>query len=136
MDNEHASSAFAISDVQTIVTNRHSVTKLVGRRRDVTQQLLAITNKETKHLEEQILLLTKTAEERIAWFLLHLARRTNSFDAVVLPMRRQDVADYLGLTIETVSRTLKQLESAGWIESLSVRQIQLVNKTALTRLVS
>ncbi|MFW1466539.1 helix-turn-helix domain-containing protein, partial [Vibrio parahaemolyticus] len=80
-----------------------------------------------------ILLLTKTAEERIAWFLLQMSQRTDSANLVNLPMPRQDIADHLGLTIETVSRTLKQLARTGWIKQLSSRRIQLVKLDALTR---
>ncbi|WP_024582892.1 helix-turn-helix domain-containing protein [Bradyrhizobium sp. OHSU_III] len=134
--SEQATSAFAVSDTQVLVINRHTIAKLTGRRRDVTQQLMAIANKETKHLQDQIFLLTKSAEERIAWLLLQMSRRTDSANLVNLPMPRQDIADHLGLTIETVSRTLKQLATAGWIKQLSSRRIQLVKLDALKRLVS
>lgn len=135
-DDHHATSAFAVNDAQILLTNRHMIAKLTCRRRDVTQQLMAISSEETKHLQDQILLLTKTAEERLAWFLLQMNQRTESANLVNLPMPRQDIADHLGLTIETVSRTLKQLARARWIKPLSSRRIQLVDPDALTRLVS
>jgi CRP/FNR family transcriptional regulator, nitrogen fixation regulation protein len=53
---------------------------------------------------------------------------------VELPMSRQDIADYLGLTIETVSRTLKVLEDAAAIEVARRRRILLRNRSALRRL--
>lgn len=134
--DRHASYAFAINDVQAIVTEHEMVAKRADRRRDVAKQLLAIRGKEIQNLQDQTLLLTKTAEERIAWFILQMARRTTSSSTVSLPMPRRDIADYLGVTVETISRTLKQLESAGWIESMSPRQIQLKNQAALIRLVS
>lgn len=134
--NEQATSAFAVNDSQILVTNRHTIAKLTCRRRDVTQQLMRIASKEIKHLQDQILLLTKTAEERIAWFLLQMSQRTGSANLVNLPMSRQDIADHLGLTIETVSRTLKQLARTGWIKPLGSRRIQLVRLDALTCLVS
>ena len=134
--SEQATSAFAVSDAQILVTNRHTIAKLTYRRRDVTQQLMKIASKEAKHLQDQIFLLTKTAEERIAWFLLQMSQRTDSSNLVNLPMPRQDIADHLGLTIETVSRTFKQLATAGWIKQLSSRRIQLVKPAALTRLVT
>lgn len=93
--------AFAINDVQAIVTERQMVANRADRRRDVARQLLAIRGKDIQNLQDQTLLLTKTAEERIAWFLLQMARRTASSSTVSLPMPRQDVADYLGLTVET-----------------------------------
>ena len=54
--------------------------------------------------------------------------------AVELPMSRQDIADYLGLTFETVSRTLKHLEDAAAIEVPKRRRILLRNRSALRRL--
>lgn len=134
--SEQATSAFAVNDTQILVTNRHTIAKLTCRRRDVTQQLMAIANKETKHLQDQVFLLTKTAEERMAWLLLQMSQRMESTNLVNLPMPRQDIADHLGLTIETVSRTLKQLATAGWIKQLSPRRIQLLKLDALRRLVS
>ena len=134
--DQHASYAFAINDVQAIAVGRQMVAKRAGRRRDVARQLLAIRGKEIQNLQDQTLLLTKTAEERIAWFMLQMAHRTTSSSTVSLPMPRRDIADYLGVTVETISRTLGQLETAGWIESISPRRIQLKNRAALTRLVS
>ena len=55
---------------------------------------------------------------------------------VELPMSRQDIADYLGLTIETVSRTLTALECSAAIELPTSRHIVLRNRAALNRLVS
>jgi CRP-like cAMP-binding protein len=79
-------------------------------------------------------LLIKSAEERAAGFLLEMADRVPSGGAVELPMSRQDIADYLGLTIETVSRTLKILEEAATIEVAKRRRILLRNRSALRRL--
>lgn len=134
--SEQATSAFAVNDTQILVTNRHTIAKLTCRRRDVTQQLMKIASKEAKQLQDQIFLLTKTAEERLAWFLIQMSERTASGTVVTLPMPRQDIADHLGLTIETVSRTLKQLARSGWIKQVSSRRIQLVKLDALARLVS
>ena len=80
------------------------------------------------------MLLVKTAQERVASFLLEMARRMPAGDAIELPMSRQDIADYLGLTIETVSRTLTHLENTAAIELPSSRRIVLRNRKALGRL--
>jgi CRP/FNR family transcriptional regulator, nitrogen fixation regulation protein len=58
-----------------------------------------------------MLLLVKSAQQRVACFLLEMSKRLGAGEAVELPMSRQDIADYLGLTIETVSRTMSQLAS-------------------------
>jgi CRP/FNR family nitrogen fixation transcriptional regulator len=84
--------------------------------------------------QDHIMLLVKTAQERVVGFLLEMAARTPGASEVDLPMSRQDIADYLGLTIETVSRTLTQLENAATIAVPSSRRIVLRNRGALSRL--
>jgi CRP-like cAMP-binding protein len=81
-----------------------------------------------------MLLLIKSAEERVACFLLEMADRRSSAEDVELPMSRQDIADYLGLTIETVSRTLTHLEAKAAIALPTSRRILLRNRKALVRL--
>ena len=81
-----------------------------------------------------LLLGRKSALEKIATFLLDLAGRTANGDAVDLPMSRSDIADHLGLTIETVSRSFTQLERQGVIGLPSARRVMLSNKDALERL--
>lgn len=73
------------------------------------------------------MLLISSAEQRVVAFLLDMSRRTTKNAAIELPMSRQDVADYLGLTIETVSRTLTQLEQNGVIALPTLRRIELRN---------
>jgi CRP/FNR family transcriptional regulator, nitrogen fixation regulation protein len=80
------------------------------------------------------MLLIKTAQKRVAGFLLEMAKRSAVTAEVQLPMSRQDIADYLGLTIETVSRTLTQLQKGAAIAVPSSRRILLRNRAALTRL--
>ena len=72
--------------------------------------------------------------EQLAAFLLEMAERIIGKGAVELPMSRQDIADYLGLTIETVSRTLTQFAGASTIELLASRRIVLRNRSALSQL--
>jgi CRP-like cAMP-binding protein len=85
-------------------------------------------------VQDHILLLIMTAQERVVGFLLEMADRVSGGNAVELPMSRQDIADYLGLTIETVSRTLTHLENAAAIELPTSRRVVLRNRTALNRL--
>ena len=63
-----------------------------------------------------------------------MSERLATADALKLPMSRQDIADYLGLTIETVSRTMTQLAADHAIGLLSARQIVLRNRGALRQL--
>ena len=85
-------------------------------------------------MQEHSLVLIKSAEERVAGFLLEMADRVPSGGAVELPMSRQDIADYLGLTIETVSRTLTALENSAAISLPTSRRIVLRNRATLRRL--
>ena len=134
VDSEHASSAEAITDAKVIVVKRSAVEALAARDGDVARQLWAMTGRELQRMQEHILLLIKSAQERVAGFLLEMAARIKSTNEVELPMSRQDIADYLGLTIETVSRTLTTLENSAAIALPSSRRIVLRNRAALRRL--
>jgi CRP/FNR family transcriptional regulator, nitrogen fixation regulation protein len=94
----------------------------------------ALTGRELLRVQDRVLFLVKSAQERVATFLLEMAERTCDENIVELPMSRQDIGDYLGLTIETVSRTLTGLESAAVIDVLASRRIALRNRSILNRL--
>jgi CRP/FNR family transcriptional regulator, nitrogen fixation regulation protein len=111
------------------------ITSTSERDSEVARQLWSLTGRELRRVQDHILLLIKSAQERVAAFLLEMAERVSGENAVDLPMSRQDIADYLGLTIiETVSRTLTHLESAATIEVPTSRRIVLRNRAALCRL--
>jgi CRP/FNR family nitrogen fixation transcriptional regulator len=78
-----------------------------------------------------ILLGRKTASERVANFLLEMDRRLSTVNMVELPMSRRDIADYLGLTVETVSRTLSDLNHWGALCFSGPRQFSLLNRERL-----
>jgi CRP/FNR family transcriptional regulator, nitrogen fixation regulation protein len=80
------------------------------------------------------MVLIKSAEERVAGFLLEMAGRNSASQSIELPMSRQDIADYLGLTIETVSRTFTQLAQSGTIVLETSRRVLFRNRAALHRL--
>jgi CRP/FNR family nitrogen fixation transcriptional regulator len=132
--SEHALSAEAISDARIIVVKRSAIEALAERDSDVARQLWAMTSRELHRMQEHILLLIKSAQERVAGFLLEMATRIKSVNEVELPMSRQDIADYLGLTIETVSRTLTTLENNAAIALPSSRRIVFRNRGALRRM--
>jgi CRP/FNR family transcriptional regulator, nitrogen fixation regulation protein len=132
--DEHVFSAEAITDTKVLVVKRSALTALAGRDATVGKQLFQLTSGELRRMQDRILLLVKSAQERVASFLLEMAERACANNIVELPMSRQDIADYLGLTIETVSRTLTGLETAAAIEVPSSRRIVLRNRSALNRL--
>ena len=126
----HTLSAEAITDCKVLVVKRSGLNALAGRDASVAQQLFALTGRELGRVQGRILLLIKCARERVASFLLEMAERASS-NIIELPMSRQDIADYLGLSLETVSRTLTSLETAAAIEVSTSRRIVLRNCAAL-----
>lgn len=134
----HAFSAEAITSAKVMVIRRSTVAALAARDNSVAQQLLAITGRELARAQGHLMLLIMTAQERVAGFLLEMAERSQfpspTCNEIELPMSRQDIADYLGLTIETVSRTLTQLENSAAIALPTSRRIVLRNRGALHRL--
>jgi CRP/FNR family transcriptional regulator, nitrogen fixation regulation protein len=132
--DEHTFSAEAITAATILVIKRSAVTALAARDGDVARQLWAFTARELERVREHMMLLVKSAQERVACFLLEMAKRGPGANEIELPMSRQDIADYLGLTIETVSRTFTQLETNAAIALPSSRRIVLRNRSALSRL--
>ena len=132
--DEHAYSAEAITECKVLIIKRSALMALAQRDHEVAQELWMLTGRELERVQQHILLLVKSAQQRVAAFLLEMAERVPVGNTVELPMSRQDIADYLGLTIETVSRTLSHLESARAIELPASRRIVLRNRSALSRL--
>ena len=131
---EHAFSAEALCDAKVIVIKRSAILALAARDNAIAQELWSTTARELHDVQERLLLLVKTAEERVAGFLLEMARRGRSGEIIELPMSRQDIADYLGLTIETVSRTFTHLENSTVIAVPTARRIEIRSPSALKRL--
>ena len=83
-----------------------------------------------------LLLGRKNAVERVAAFLLEMHRRLSPAGVIALPMYRRDIADYLGLTIETVSRSLSALQKKGFLKfpDQTQRAIVVLNPAGLAEL--
>ena len=132
--DDHAFSAEAVNDCNVLVIKRSAVMDLAARDSSVAQQLWTVTGRELQRAQEHVLLLIKSAQERVAGFLVEMARRAPGASTIQLAMSRQDIADYLGLTIETISRTLTQFEKSAAIALPTSRQIEIRNRAALARL--
>lgn len=133
--SEHRFTAEAISDSTIRVIRRSAVVALAAQQIHVARDLWAMAARELEHVQNLMLMLgRKNAQERVVAFLLEMAGRNSDGRAVELPMSRQDIADYLGLTIETVSRALTQLVNAAAIQLPTSRRIVLSNRAALHRL--
>jgi len=132
--DEHTLSAEAISDTKLLVVKRSALNALASRNPAIARELFNLIGRELRRVQDRILLLIKSAQERVAGFLLEMADRISAGNALDLPMSRQDIADYLGLTIETVSRTLTSLECSAAIAVQTSRHIVLRNRSALNRM--
>jgi len=129
--DDHSFSAEAISDAKILVVERKALLALAARDSEVARQLWSMTGQELRRVQDHVIVFIKTAKERVVSFLLEMAQRHPSSNDIVLPMSRQDIADYLGITIETVSRTLTELENSASIKLASARHIVLRNRRAL-----
>lgn len=128
----HRLSAEAIVETTVRLIKRSSLEATAETNAKVAHHLWTMTVADLKHAENHMLLLgRKTAMERVATFLLEMDKRLSSAGMMGLPMSRRDIGDYLGLTIETVSRTLSQLNDEGILEFSGARQISLRNRHRL-----
>jgi CRP/FNR family transcriptional regulator len=136
LDPTYGCSAEATTVVRMCRFPRERLEKMFKDLPALEHRLLEIAGNEIKAAQEQMLLLgRKTARERLASFLLTLSRRAaargRAASPVDLPMRRSDIGDYLGLTIETVSRTFTQFKKAGLIGLPSQSQVALLQREIL-----
>ena len=123
--DRHTLSAEAIVDCQLLVLRRETVAALAARDSSVANQLWAMTVGELQRAQDHVMLLVKTAQERVAGFLLEMSQRSRGTDDINLPMSRKDIADYLGLTIETVSRVLSRLRDKGVLKFHGLRTLEI-----------
>jgi CRP/FNR family nitrogen fixation transcriptional regulator len=128
----HRLSAEAIADITVRLVKRRSLEVAAGSNVQIAHSLWTMTARDLRHAEDHMLLLgRKTAIEKVATFLLEMDRRLAKAGMMALPMCRRDIGDYLGLTLETVSRTLSQLSGQGILVFSSARQIVLRNRQRL-----
>jgi CRP/FNR family transcriptional regulator, nitrogen fixation regulation protein len=124
--------AEAIVDTTVRLVKRLSLEQAAGTDVKVAQKLWTMTASDLRHAEDRMLLLgRKNALERVANFLLEMDRRLAVAGMMALPMCRRDIGDYLGLTLETISRALSQLHGEGVLGFSGARQIVLRNRQRL-----
>lgn len=122
----------ALTDAHVCVFGRADFDRFAGEHPKLEHKLLTRTLAELDRTRQWMLLLSrKTAEEKVATFLLDIADRLASGDAFVLPFTRQQIGDILGLTIETVSRQMTQLRRDGVIDLPSRREVAIRDRAAL-----
>jgi len=128
----HRLTAEAIVDTTVRLIKRRGLEQAATTDVNVARNLWTMTAGDLRHAEDHMLLLgRKTALERVAAFLLEMDHRLAVTGMMALPMCRRDIADYLGLTLETVSRALSQLHGEGVLDFSGARQISLRNRHKL-----
>jgi CRP/FNR family nitrogen fixation transcriptional regulator len=125
--SEHRFTAEAIVNTTVRLIKRRSLEMVAESDALVSRNLLSMTTSNLQHAEDHMLLLgRKTSLERVAAFLIEMDRRLTAAGVMPLPMSRRDIADYLGLTLETVSRALSRLHQLGIIGFIGSNQRQII----------
>ncbi|MDJ0511943.1 MAG: helix-turn-helix domain-containing protein [Methyloceanibacter sp.] len=131
VDDVHHVSAEAIGPVKVIAYKWQNLLSATSSSSFV-HELLNRTMIGLRQTQDHLLLLgRKNALERLAAFLIEMVRRTGSEQSLHLAMPRHDIADYLGLTLETVSRMFAELKDAGIIKLESARQVSVLDMPKL-----
>jgi CRP/FNR family transcriptional regulator, anaerobic regulatory protein len=135
-NESYAYSAEALAPTTLCRFPRRKLEALLDEIPSLEQRLLAMASHELAAAQDQMMLLgRKSARERVVSFMLMLsdsaARHGRPSDPVALPMSRGEIADYLGLTIETISRTLTRLRKQGLIELLDEKHVRLSKRSEL-----
>lgn len=131
--------AEALTPLQACRFRRGDFDQLLNAMPALEHRLVALAGDELMAAQEQIVLLgRKTAKERLASFLIRLSERQHQLGGPVnrvhLPMTRLDIADYLGLTIETVSRVMTQLKTSGLVRLLPGNDVEIPDPARLAAL--
>lgn len=125
-------SAEAVSDTEVAAIRRSLIDSAASESAVAARALMELTQRQLEAMQEHALVLgRKGAGERVAAFLLQLSDRTAPRSEVELPMSRADIADYLALTIETVSRAFTQMEREHTIALPSSRRVVVRDRSAL-----
>ena len=123
----HRFSAKAIVETTVCLTDRQNVVDEEDGSAAAINNVLRLVTSNLQHAETHMLLLgRKTAIEKVAAFLIEMDVRLRAAGVLSLPMNRRDVADYLGLTLETVSRALSQLKDRGVLTFIGQSQRQII----------
>ncbi|WP_407526901.1 helix-turn-helix domain-containing protein [Methylobacterium oryzisoli] len=122
----HSHSAEAVVETAAMVYPRRPFEEAARRDGHLAYTLWLAALRQLEHGQDHVLLLgRRSAVERVAAFLAQIERRSVGSGWFVLPMTRRDIADYLGLTIETVSRAVTRLEAEGALLRAGAKRIRL-----------
>jgi CRP/FNR family nitrogen fixation transcriptional regulator len=128
-------SAEAVSDCTLVSYRRRDVATLAAKHQGFADQLYNYALRSLERSQDHARILGHTsAAEKLAAFLIEFSERSAKKDSILLGMSRTDIADYLGLTEETVSRGLTQLRVESFIELVSARHIHILDLRRLRAL--
>ena len=133
----HRFTAEAVVDTKVLIAKRARVFEESEESPTGARELLKLVARSLQHAENHLLLLGRqTSIERVAAFLIEMDRRLQSPTELILPMTRRDIADYLGLTIESISRALSIFRRDGLLSfrGYAHRHIVLHYRTRLAQL--
>ena len=130
----HALSLEAASDTTVLFFKRNALIAAAARDSSIASFLLAAITDELRRTQASLLLASKSAECRVVTFLIDLSTRVGNSNVLDLPMSHHDIADHLGLTIETLSRTITKLHNSGSIERASGRTLILRKPASLMQI--
>jgi CRP/FNR family nitrogen fixation transcriptional regulator len=131
-----AATAEAVGDVVAMRYPQRAADRLIDESPRLAREMYDRTLRELTHTQTHTLVLSRmTAPERLASFLLEIAERRDARRVVELPMSRYDIADYLGLTMETVCRTFTAFKRDGFIALSTPQRVELRDREALEALV-
>ena len=131
----HSLTSEAAADANILFFKRSALFSMASHESRIAKFLLTATLHELRRTQEHSLLISRDAKCRFASFLIDLSNRTRTQTWLDLPMSHQDIADHLGLTIETLSRVITQMENSGLIvRRRSPRDLILKDRNALARM--
>ena len=132
-------SAESIGDLRVCVFKQSSLDDYLEKNMQLAKELLHMTSHELTLAQDRMMVLGKMkAIERVAKFILNISDQRLRIgwqnNPISMPMTRQDIADYLGLTLETISREFSKLKASNVIKFLSPKQIYISDRDKLSSL--
>ena len=130
----HLLTAEAVTDANILFFKRSALFSMAKRESQIADFLLTTTLTELRRTQKYSLQISRSAKGRVASFLVDLSKRMRTQTCLDLPMSHKDIADHLGMTIETLSRIITQMENSGVIARGLSHDLILNNLQALAQM--
>lgn len=133
-EHTHDSYAEAVGKTEVCTIQRKDLEALLSDHPAIALHLLSEMSQRLRNSEKQAAsIATETVDTRIGLYLMECVEQAGS-NAIELPMSRKDLASYLGIAPETLSRRLSDFQAAGWITQSGQRRIQIISMDAILAL--